>query len=78
MLRNRFDGLYMTSKEHKDRRKNEEIEDYNEIMEKVRNQPGLEEFFKVMGQYNQLKANMEFYLGITQPKIISTATDSTD
>jgi hypothetical protein len=51
-------------------------EDFNEIVKKAQEQPGITELMQVYGNYDSLVKQMNVYLGNTKPKIIISTTNS--
>ena len=50
--------------------------EYEELIKKAQEMPGIIELMKVYGQYEEMIYKSNYYLGAIKPKIISSTTDS--
>lgn len=68
----------MIRKDEEKSKNSEIIDEYNEIIEKIKSQPGVEDLYIVTGYYETLKQSLDFYLEINQKRNFIISSNSTD
>jgi len=57
---------------------NELIKDFNNLIEQIKNLPGVGELFDLLKMHDEIKKQSDIYLGLITPNIYYTSRDSTD